>query len=88
MRSGRAGVGQLSPLAECLDDRDRQVLAFARTHHLQGQVRSRVQAELAMSETRYYQLLVALLARPEVADAEPELVGRLRGMLERRRRWR
>ena len=88
MRPTKAGVGQLSLLAECLDDRDRAVLTFAREHHLRGLVRGRVQAELGISETRYYQLLVALLSRPEVAEAEPELVAHLRGMLERRRRWR
>ena len=41
-----------------------------------------------MTETRYYQLLLALLSRPEVVEAEPQLVAHLRGMLERRRRLR
>lgn len=88
MRQAKPGAGQLSLLGECLDDRDWAVLTFAREHHLQGQVRGRVQVELGVSETRYYQLLVALLSRPEVAEAEPELVDHLRGMLARRRRWR
>lgn len=78
--------GQLSLLPLCLDGRDRQVLAFARTHHLQGTVRGRVQGELGVSETRYYQLLLQLLPRPETADAEPELLAQLRALLERRRR--
>jgi hypothetical protein len=47
-----------------------------------------VPAELGMSETRYFQLLLALLERVEVADTEPELVARLRSLRERRRRWR
>ena len=88
MRSARAGAGQLSLLGECLDRQDRAVLTFAREHHLQGRVRARVQTELGMTETRYYQLLLALLSRPEVAEAEPELVAQLRTMLERRRRLR
>ncbi len=88
MRRGKTAPGQLSLLAGCLDERDRAVLAFAREHHLAGRLRGRVQAELGMSETRYFQLLLALLERPEVADTEPELVAALQALLERRRRWR
>ncbi len=88
MRSAKAGAGQLSLLGECLDSQDRAVLTFARAHHLQGRVRARVQVELGMTETRYYQLLLVLLGRPEVAEAEPELVSGLRAMLERRRKLR
>ena len=88
MRSAKAGDGQLSLLGECLDPQDRAVLTFARDHHLQGRVRARVQAELGMTETRYFQLLLALLGRVEVAEAQPELVAHLRGILERRRRLR
>ncbi len=88
MRRAKAVPGQLSLLAGCLDERDRAVLAFAREHHLAVGLRGRVQAELRMTETRYFQLLLALLERPEVADTEPELVARLRVLLERRRRWR
>jgi hypothetical protein len=87
VRAVKAVPGQLSLLAGCLDDRDRAVLAFARQHHLSGGLR-RVQAELGMSDTRYFQLLLALLERAEVTDAEPELVAALRALLERRRRWR
>ncbi len=88
MRTAKAGAGQLSLLGECLDAQDRAVLTFAREHHLQGRVRARVHAELGMTETRYFQLLLALLIRPEVAEAEPQLVTHLRAMLERRRRLR
>ncbi len=80
--------GQLSLLAGCLDEWDRAVLAFAREHHLSGGLPRLVPAELGMSETRYFQLLLALLERVEVADTEPELVARLRSLRERRRRWR
>ena len=77
--------GQLSLLEHCLDDRDRAVLAFACMHHLQGRVAVRVQAELGCTETRYVQLLAALLDRPEALEAEPELVFALRALRDRRR---
>jgi len=38
-----------------------------------------------VTETRYYQLLLQLLLRPEAADAEPELLAQLCALLERRR---
>ena len=88
MRSAKAGDGQLSLLGECLEPQDRALLTFAQEHHLQGRVRVRVQAELGMTETRYYQLLLVLLSKPEVAETEPELVAHLRATLERRRRLR
>ncbi|MDP9435205.1 MAG: DUF3263 domain-containing protein [Actinomycetota bacterium] len=64
------------------------VLAFARDHHLQGRVSGRVQSQLGLCETRYYQLLVDVLDRPEAAAAEPELVQHLRALRDRRRRLR
>lgn len=82
----RSVPGQLSLLPLCLDGRDRAVLSFARAHHLQGSVSSRVHDELGLTETRYYQLLLQLLPRPEAADAEPELLAQLCALLERRRR--
>ena len=72
VRTAKVVAGQLSLLRECLDELDRAVLVFAVEHHLHGRVRGRVQEELGMTETRYYQLLVALLGRPAGADAEPE----------------
>ena len=78
--------GQLSLLGECLDARDRAVLAFARAHHLQGRAAARVQAELGISEVRYLQCLVRLLDRVEAADAEPELIAALRARRDRRAR--
>jgi len=80
--------GQLSLLVECLDERDRAVLSFAGRHHLQGRVQARAQQELRVNPTRYFQLLAAMLRRPEVQEAEPELVGRLRALQEQRQRAR
>ena len=88
MTGRRAASGQLSLLAECLDEQDRAVLAFARVHHLQGSVADHVERELGCTTTRYLQLLARMLDRPEVAEAAPELVGALRQLRERRRRWR
>lgn len=83
-----AGPGQLSLLAECPDERDRSVLAFARDHHLQGRVGARVERQLGITETRYDQLRVPLLDRPEVAEAEPERVAGLRALQASRQRRR
>jgi len=82
----RAVPGQLSLLPGCLDAQDRAVLAFARDSHLQGRVGARVQAQLGMTQTRYYQLLLRLLDRVEVAEAEPELVAGLVALRDGRRR--
>ncbi len=54
------------------------MLALARDHQLQGRVSGRVQSQIGVCETRYYQLLAGLLDRPEAAAAEPELVAQLR----------
>ena len=64
------------------------MLAFACDHHLQGRVAGRVQSRLGVCETRYYRLVVELLDRPEAAAAEPDLIGRLRTLRDRRRRLR
>ncbi len=62
------------------------MLAFARDHHLQGRVGAQVQGQLGMTQTRYYQLLLRLLDRVEVAEAEPELVAGLVALRDGRRR--
>ena len=82
------GPGQLSLLPDGLSEMGAAVLAFARDHHLQGRVAGRVQSRLGVCETRYYQLLAGLLDRPEAAAAEPDLIGRLRALRDRRRRLR
>ncbi len=84
----RVGPGQLSLLPDGLSHLDAAVLAFARDHQLQGRVAGRVQAQLGVCETRYYQLLAGLLDRPEAEAAEPELVAQLRALRDRRRRLR
>lgn len=86
MKRAIAGPGQLSLLELCMDERDHAVLAFARRHEQRRDVGDLVQRELGLAPTRYFQLLLAMLDRPEVAAADPELVTRLRAMRDRRRR--
>lgn len=84
----RSVPGQLSLLGCCLSGRDAAVLAFAAAHYLQGRVGERVQAELGCSKARYYQLLAGLLDRPEALEAQPELIGQLHELRDRRSRLR
>jgi hypothetical protein len=86
MNRATAGAGQLSLLELCMDERDHAVLAFARRHQQRRDVGDLVERELGLSPTRYFQLLLAMLERPEVAAADPELVTSLRAMRDRRRR--
>ncbi len=58
----------------------------ARRHQQRRDVGDLVERELGLSPTRYFQLLLAMLERPEVAAADPELVTSLRAMRDRRRR--
>ncbi len=88
MTRRRVGPGQLSLLPHGLSELDAAVLAFACDHQLQGRVAGRVQSQLGMCETRYYQLLAGLLDRPEAAAAEPDLVAQLRALRDRRQRLR
>ncbi len=84
MNRATAGPGQLSLLELCMDERDRAVLTFARRHQQRRDVGDFVQRELGVTPTRYFQLLLAMLERPEVAAADPELV--TPAMRDRRRR--
>ncbi len=86
-RSG-PDMGQLLLLPGCLSERDWQVLSFARTHELGRRSEVAVRAQFGWTLTRYFQVLNAMLDRVEVADADPELVGRLRDLREARRRAR
>lgn len=86
MKRATAGAGQLSLLELCLDERDRAVLAFARRHQQRRDIGDLAGRELGLSPTRYFQLLLAMLERPEVAATDPELVARLRAVRDGRRR--
>ncbi len=69
-----------------LDARDRAVLALeGRSWRTAGAKERAVREELGLSSTRYYQLLNALLDRPEALAHAPVLVNRLRRVREARR---
>ncbi len=67
-----------------MGEQNRAVLAFARRHQQRRDVGDLVGRELGLSPTRYFQLLLAMLERPEIA-ADPGLVTSLRAMRDRQR---
>jgi Protein of unknown function (DUF3263) len=81
--SGReASTGELS-------ERDREILAFERHWwKYSGAKEQAVRDLFDMSATRYYQVLNALLDRPEALAADPMLVKRLRRLRAARQRAR
>ncbi len=76
------------PVGAGLGEWERQVLAFAVEHHLSGRYDQLVQQHLGCSGTRYLQVLAGMLDRPEVLAAQPDLIGRLRALRDRRQRLR
>jgi hypothetical protein len=78
----------LSP-AGALDRREREILAFeGRWWKYAGAKEQAVRELFDLSATRYYQVLNALLDRPEALAADPLLVRRLRRLRDGRRRTR
>src|SRR3954468_4074331 len=72
-----------------LTDREVQILAFeARWWKHAGAKEQAIRATFAPSSTRYYQLLNALLDKPEATEHDPVLVGRLRRLRATRARTR
>lgn len=69
-----------------LSDRDRALLAFERRWwpHA-GAKEQAIRETFDLSATRYYQLLSALIDRPEALAHDPMLVKRLRRLREARR---
>lgn len=77
----RAGSG--------LSERDEQILAFERLWwKYAGAKEQAVREQFAMSATRYYQVLNALIDRPEALAVDPLLVKRLRRLRAARQRQR
>jgi hypothetical protein len=75
--------------AVALSDRDREILDFERTWWtLAGPKEAAIRERFALSGTRYYQLLHALIDEPAALDYDPMVVKRLRRMRDRRRRAR
>jgi hypothetical protein len=72
-----------------LDRRDREILAFERQWWKYAGAKEQAIRELfEMSATRYYQVLNALIDRPEALMHDPMLVKRLRRLRATRQRTR
>jgi hypothetical protein len=75
--------------AEGLSERDQEILAFERQWWKYSGAKEQAIRELfSMSATRYYQVLNALLDRPEALEHDPMLVKRLRRLRSSRQRVR
>jgi hypothetical protein len=80
--SGSGAVGELSP-------RDAEILAFERQWwKFAGAKEQAIRDKFAMSATRYYQVLNALIDQPEALAHDPLLVKRLRRLRASRQRQR
>ena len=72
-----------------LGDRDREILEFERHWwKYAGAKETAVREKFDMSATRYYQVLNALIDRPEALAHDPLLVRRLRRLRATRQRQR
>ena len=79
---------QRSPQGQ-LSERDARVLAFERQWWKYAGAKEQAIRELFdMSATRYYQVLNALIDRPEALAADPMLIKRLRRLRSSRQRAR
>ena len=90
-REGLTGLGDALPNAapSSLSERDQQVLAFERQWWKYAGAKEQAIRELFdMSATRYYQVLNAVIDRPEALAFDPMLVKRLRRMRASRQRAR
>src|SRR3954451_10976255 len=78
-----------SPVTDELSERDRAILAFERQWwKVAGAKEQAIRELFDMSATRYYQVLNALLDRPEALAADPMLVKRRRRLRSARQRAR
>jgi hypothetical protein len=81
--------GQDAPSADELSERDREILNFERHWwKYAGAKEQAVREKFDMSSTRYYQVLNALIDRPEAIAFDPLLVRRLRRLRATRQRAR
>ncbi len=90
-REAVTGLGDALPnaAASSLSERDQQVLAFERQWWKYAGAKEQAIRELFdMSATRYYQVLNAVIDRPEALAFDPMLVKRLRRMRASRQRAR
>jgi len=72
-----------------LSERDQEILAFERQWwKFAGMKEQAIREQFEMSATRYYQVLNALIDRPEAIVFDPMLVKRLRRLRSARQRAR
>ena len=84
-----ANLGHAPQETPVLSDRDREILEFERHWwKYAGAKETAVREKFDMSSTRYYQVLNALIDRPEALVADPMLVKRLRRLRATRQRTR
>jgi hypothetical protein len=77
------------PAGDGLSRRDREILAFERQWWKYAGAKEQAIRDLFdMSATRYYQVLNALIDRPDALSADPMLVKRLRRLRASRQRAR
>ena len=89
MDAAKATITPMPAGAGELDERDQQVLAFKRQWWKYAGAKEQAIRELFdMSATRYYQVLNALIDRPEALAHDPMLVKRLRRLRASRQRAR
>jgi hypothetical protein len=89
--AGTAGAVEAAGAAPTvtLPARDREMLAFERQWwRYAGAKEAAIRERFGLSATRYYQVLNALVDRPEALAADPLLVRRLRRMRATRQRRR
>jgi len=83
------GAGELDTAVAGLSERDGQILAFERHWwKYAGAKEQAIRDQFQMSATRYYQVLNALIDRPEALAHDPLLVKRLRRLRAARQRAR
>lgn len=85
----KAAAEAEQPEGAGLSERDRAVLAFEKRHFkYSGSKEQAIRDRFGMSATRYYQVLNALLDRPEALEFDPMVVNRLRRRRASRQRAR
>ena len=83
------GPAEAVPPALGLSERDGAILAFERHWwKYAGAKEQAIRDQFQMSATRYYQVLNALIDRPEALEHDPLLVRRLRRLRATRQRQR
>lgn len=89
MRVSVHAAPSVRPSPRELDDATRRILEFERSAAWRGRSKDRaIRESLGISPTRYHQLLVGALDRPEALAFDPMLVRRLRRLRDARRRTR